>query len=238
MTLPASGAISLANVNTEIGFDSDDHITLDDVGVRALFEVLSGTISLSDGHGKSASGTVTIPINSNTDDVWYRSYDGVFRTTGNYTVVGNVSGYGNYGAFRFNNVTIPQGATIDTAYVTVRAYATDSGSTCNIKIYSEATDDSVTYSTAADFMARSWYVTTVDWNNVSSWTADEAYSTPSLVSIIQLIVNRAGWVSGNSMGMLFANNSSSTNAARYITTVDGYPWGRTPPATLYVAYTP
>lgn len=53
MTLPASGAISLSAVNTELTLSSTALITLNDANVRELFRVFTGPISLNDGHGKT-----------------------------------------------------------------------------------------------------------------------------------------------------------------------------------------
>jgi len=54
MTLPASGAISLNDVNVELGYAGTTLISLNDTEVRALAEVPTGAISMSDLHGKSA----------------------------------------------------------------------------------------------------------------------------------------------------------------------------------------
>lgn len=53
MTLPASGAISLANVNVELGLASTTTISLNQTNVRTLAGKASGTISMSDLLGKS-----------------------------------------------------------------------------------------------------------------------------------------------------------------------------------------
>jgi hypothetical protein len=54
MTLPVSpNSISLSQVNTELGLTSTATISLNDTAVRALFGRTSGTISMSDGWGKS-----------------------------------------------------------------------------------------------------------------------------------------------------------------------------------------
>jgi hypothetical protein len=57
MALPASGAISLSEVNTELTFSASALISLNDSAVRGLFGVASGAISLNDGYGKAAGPT-------------------------------------------------------------------------------------------------------------------------------------------------------------------------------------
>jgi len=58
MTLPASGAISLNDVNVELGLSATAQISMNDAAVRGLFDVPSGAISMSDGYGKSAVYTI------------------------------------------------------------------------------------------------------------------------------------------------------------------------------------
>jgi len=53
MTLPASGPISLSQVNTELQLSSTATISLNDANVRTLFNRSFGTISMSDGYGKA-----------------------------------------------------------------------------------------------------------------------------------------------------------------------------------------
>lgn len=71
MTLPASGAISLSGVNTELGYSSTAQISLNDSAVRTLAGKSSGAISLDDLHGKS--NTFSFTISSNTADVNLRT---------------------------------------------------------------------------------------------------------------------------------------------------------------------
>lgn len=56
MTLPLSGPISMQDVNVELSQSSTGQAALNDANVRSLFQIPSGTISLSDGYGKSAGG--------------------------------------------------------------------------------------------------------------------------------------------------------------------------------------
>lgn len=58
MPLPASGSISLSQVNVELGVASTTAISMNQATVRTLFGVPSGAISMSNGYGKSAGPTV------------------------------------------------------------------------------------------------------------------------------------------------------------------------------------
>ena len=231
MALPASGTIKMSEVNTELGNTSTDELGLNNGAVRTLFEVPSGAISLSDGWGDSETiGEINISIVADTDDAWILKYNDFFSTTSNYAQLGN-TGYSNYAVLRFAGLNIPNGATIDVAYITLTAYSTNSGEDCNLAVWIEESDSAATYSTYANVVARSY--TGVNWLGVGAWTEDSEYATPSLITLIQDIVDREGWEKGNSLGFLIGNNVSSANAYRFM---DLYHPPITTPAVLHIEY--
>ncbi len=63
MALPASGAISLNQVNVELGNAGTASINMNSAAVRGLFGVASGAISMSNGYGKSSQFAFTISSN-------------------------------------------------------------------------------------------------------------------------------------------------------------------------------
>jgi type IV pilus assembly protein PilY1 len=100
---------------------------------------------------------------------------------------------------RFQGVAIPQGVTITTAYIEFTANASNSETT-NLLVEDEASDDAAPFALAVDNIKnRTATTATVSWNNVEAWSAGFTYKSPSLTTIVQEIVNRSGWVSGNAM---------------------------------------
>lgn len=91
MTLPASGALSFSNINTELHISSTYTGSLNDTDVRSVAGVSSGQISFSNFYSKTASTT----FNKNTgNNTFYLTIPrGV--TTISYTVVGAGGGGGS-----------------------------------------------------------------------------------------------------------------------------------------------
>jgi hypothetical protein len=79
MTLPATGAISLNGVNTELNLPATAQITMNDVVVRKLFGQDTGAVDMNTGHGKTNAYNIVVLGSGSSRDVWC-SYDGVSFT--------------------------------------------------------------------------------------------------------------------------------------------------------------
>ncbi|HZZ72519.1 MAG TPA: LamG domain-containing protein [Pirellulales bacterium] len=133
-----------------------------------------------------------------------------------------------YSGFRFTNVTIPKGATIVSATITYTAAATDSSS-ATVIIYGEDTDNAASYT--AGTTGRNLTSSYITWSPIASWTAESTYSTPELKTLLQTIVNRSGWVSGNAVSLIMASGGTSSHRSAY--SYDGTP---SKAALLHVEY--
>jgi len=106
-------------------------------------------------------------------------------------------------AMRWTNVTIPIGVTIINATIQFHVDSVDPNDPIILRFKGHDHDNSPVF-TAANFDISSRTNTTafVDWN-IPDWVdvSDEgpAQETPNLASIVQEIIDRPGWVSGNAM---------------------------------------
>ncbi len=102
---------------------------------------------------------------------------------------------------RFSGVNIPKGATITSAHieVTPRWFSGSPSGSDAIRVGVEQADDAAATTGYADIKSRfAALPATVEWS-ASAWVANSAASSPSLVSQVQDLVDRSGWVSGNSL---------------------------------------
>ncbi|MCP3904204.1 MAG: hypothetical protein GY715_11285 [Planctomycetes bacterium] len=115
---------------------------------------------------------------------------------------------------RFTNVAIEQGAIITSAYLEFKANDSTSGDT-DITIYGEDADDPGTFTSASSNVSgRTRTTASCVYNNMPAWTSGNWYQTPSLVSVVQEIVDRPGFASSNAM--VFIIKSNHTNGDKRI----------------------
>ncbi|MFN8492408.1 MAG: metallophosphoesterase [Caldilineaceae bacterium] len=115
---------------------------------------------------------------------------------------------------RFNNVQIPKGASINAAYIQFEVDETQSEATA-LTFRAQDSDNAPTFTTAAyNVSSRTLTAAAVDWNAPVWDTLDVKQQTPDLTPILQAIVKRAGWSSGNSIAFVI-NGSGHRTAKAY-----------------------
>jgi len=106
-------------------------------------------------------------------------------------------GFHYSGGFRFPGVTIPNAATINSATFTIHVIAV-AGSSTDLYVYANDVDNAAAFSTTNRPQHASWTRTTASAVTASGTTADVDVAF-NVASIVQEIVDRAGWVSGNAI---------------------------------------
>lgn len=145
-----------------------------------------------------------------------------WNNTDTTIAVGDDGASSNYnGAFRFSGVTIPQGATISAATVTVKASNTNSSISAISFFSCENVDNATQITSGADFDSRS-LTGLISWT-LSSFVANTTYTSTDISSEIQTVVNRIGWVSGNALQIFWYNSNSTSGAFRKIFSYDNLP---------------
>ncbi|HON19066.1 MAG TPA: hypothetical protein PK990_07855, partial [Salinivirgaceae bacterium] len=141
----------------------------------------------------------------------YNNNDGVIYTTG----------------LRFTNIQIPKNAQINKAFIVIDCYYPHNpgyGINNNVvtRIYAEDADNPATFSSGSSPRSRTTTTSYVTWNLNSVWYDHSYYETPSLTTLVQSLVNRSGWTSGNSMVFLIKDDPTNLDY-REIRTIDSDP---------------
>jgi len=103
---------------------------------------------------------------------------------------------------RFQNIYIPKGATIDSAYILFCSHeGKGAEDTAKITIVGEASDNAATYDLDHLITDRPATAASVSWVVAEEWELWHFYRTPDLKGIIQEIVNRSGWQMGNALSI-------------------------------------
>jgi type IV pilus assembly protein PilY1 len=103
---------------------------------------------------------------------------------------------------RFQNITIEQGADITKAYIEFATDETGPTGATSLTFRGQAHNNPVTFSADNSITSRARTSASVVWDiaDGEKWTSEHAkYQSPDLASIIQEIVNRSGWTSGNAL---------------------------------------
>jgi len=97
--------------------------------------------------------------------------------------------------FQFQ-LSIPKGAGITSAYLEVEAAETSY--TPGMRIYVADADTVSAFTSGLPHLESryTWVQTSIDWNP-TAWTTDVRYASPDISSLIEKVVTRSGWASGN-----------------------------------------
>jgi len=134
------------------------------------------------------------------------TYDNI--TTGNQTI-----------GLRFSNLGIPQGSSIQNAYIQFTVDETDVSQASSLTIWGEATANSTAFTNTINDVSnrvktnssQSWSF--VDW--IVNQVATRDQQTANIASIVQEIVNQGGWAPNNNIAFIIEGQGSQT-AERHV----------------------
>ena len=129
--------------------------------------------------------------------------------------VGNMGERLGYCALRFSNVNVPRGARIIKASIELVA-ADDSSTLVHLTIYGEAAGNSVTYSGKNPPSKRPATRSSLKINLGKSdpWKRDKVQALGNLSGIVQEIIDRKDWNSGNSLSIIMRGDDNKDFIAK------------------------
>jgi hypothetical protein len=153
------------------------------------------------------STTINLTLAANSDDDYGSAAVGLQNSAVDYA--GQIAGFNIRYYCRYTNVTIPAGSTIDSATFSAVAVDTDASTSWITKIHANAADNpsAPANGSALDALALTTAFTSPT-NNLST-TSGVRYNF-DVTSVVQEIVNRGGWSSGNALMIVWVNNGSTT----------------------------
>lgn len=125
-----------------------------------------------------------------------------------------------YSAWRFQNVTIPQGVTITSAYLRITDDQNQSAKTIHFKIKGIKEANTANFSSDPD--GRTKTTAGVDWDfNSATQVTGTQRTSPDIASVIQEIINQGSWASGNALGLITDDDGTSNDNIFRYTSYDG-----------------
>jgi type IV pilus assembly protein PilY1 len=151
-------------------------------------------------HIEYVSSAIEVQVSDANDDVEEKADGNMFLTSPDLDFYNSTDrGVG----IRFQKVAIPPGAVISKAYIEFVAHnegAATLSDPASFVINGEASGDAPAFtSTANNLSTRTATNQAITWNPLPAWDLEQKYQTPDLSAIVQEIVGRADWLSGNDM---------------------------------------
>ena len=161
--------------------------------------------------GTTANGhrgpSLTAQVSGSSDDVYE---DGTSFGTGDANSwLGNAgSTSASFTGLRFAGLNIPQGASITSARL--RVYSTQSQWVgLEMTIAAQAADNAPTFSSTSRPSARPLTVQQVRHNSDTQWAASTWYTLDEMAPVVQEVISRPGWQSGNALALVIKGNGVS-----------------------------
>jgi hypothetical protein len=198
------------------------NVTFDQAGTYVLRLTandgdLSGSddVSVTESSG-GATTTLERPIAAASDDAEQQASGPVDLSSSDIELVQDGSSNKQTDGLRFTGITVPQGATITKAYVQFQVDEATTAAT-SLTIKGENANTAATFTTATNSISsRPQTIASVPWTP-AGWPTVGARGvdqrTPEIKAIVQEIVSRTGWASGNALAIIVTGTGKRTAEA-------------------------
>lgn len=147
-------------------------------------------------------------VAANTDNAEENVTDATISTgAARYNLGQNVSSKFYDNGWRVLNIDIKKAATVDNAWLNPVFFSAPTAFDLSPVLFNE--DNTVTFSTSADFTGRS-ITSAVAWTP-GTISQDHPLQSNDLASIVQTIINRSGWAQFNAIGGKLRGNNAASN---------------------------
>lgn len=158
--------------------------------------------------------TVDEQVGTGADDGYYVTACTTYTNSSVTGLIGKFSGKVYQTWYRFQTVDVPNSPTIDVAYIELMG-ADPGGSGWLTKVYGNDVGDAAAPTDCTDANNKVRTTAGVDWDP-ATWVNGDWHSSPSIVSVIQEIVDRGDWAANNDMQIL--HDDDGTGNGNYIQT--------------------
>jgi len=184
-------------------------------------------------------GMVTSQVSNSSDDAEEAVATGSMNTTSSDLELGTDGTTGQWVGMRFNNISIPKGAIVLSAFIEFEVDELDTEPTSILLQGQAAPNPSAFSSLKNNISERPRTIASVPWNEIPAWTvANAKWQTPDLSAIVQEILDQPDWGAGNSI-VIIASGTGQRTAESYDgepaaapKLVISYTTGETPTPTL------
>ncbi len=164
------------------------------------------------GGGNTITVNVSVPITAFNDDAEEFAGGGVTATSSDIEL-GADGALPITSGLRFDNVPLPAGSTVSSAYIQFYAEETNA-SPANLNIVAHDVADAPAFQTASfNITSRPATSASVNWLPASWPTIDEngtAQQTPDLTALVEEVIANSGWAEGNAIAFIISGTGTRT----------------------------
>jgi type IV pilus assembly protein PilY1 len=228
VSVVTSGGGTGMDINVQVSESSDD---AEELALDGSVDLVSDTLELIETTKGGSQTPVFRQVSSQANNAEETLSNGSVITANIINMDQNQTN-----GVRFDNITVPPGATITDARIVFKSTNGDSSNT-NLRFYGEADVNSAVFPTSCSgckaVSGRIKTAASVFWspNNWSNNEQGADTTTPNLAAIVQEIVDMPGWASGNPLTFIQTNGGFGQRRA------DTYQGSASGAAMLSVTYT-